>query len=78
VSISSGFGRGICPSFAGDELQGVPVSNLGAVWRERLRTWGLPLAVLVLIGLAVWGFGRRQNWREHPKPLPAIFPTLGR
>ena len=78
VSISSGFGRGICPSFAGNELQGVPVSNLGAVWRERLRTWGLPLAVLVLIGLAVWRFGRRQNWREHPKPLPAIFPTLGR
>lgn len=78
VSISSAFGQGICPSFAGNELQGEPVPNLGAVWLERVRAWGLPLAVLVLVGLAVWWFGRRQNWREHPKPLPAIFPTFGR
>ncbi len=78
MSISSAFGQGSCPSFAGNELQGEPVSNLGAVWLERLRTWGLPLAVLVLAGLVTWWLGRRQNWREHPKPLPAIFPTFGR
>lgn len=78
VSISSAFGPDPCPAFAGNELRGDPVPNLGAVWLERLHTWGMPLGVLVLAGLAVWLFGRRQNWREHQKPLPAIFPTFGR
>ena len=78
VSISSAFGTDVCPAFAGNELRGEPVPNLGAVWLERLHTWGLPLGVLVLAGFLVWVFGRRQNWREHHKPLPAIFPTLGR
>lgn len=78
VSISSAFGNDVCPAFAGNELRGEPVPNLGAVWLERLHTWGIPLGVLVLAGFVVWLFGRRQHWREHPKPLPAIFPTFGR
>lgn len=78
VSISSAFGTDVCPAFAGNELSGEPVPNLGAVWLERLHTWGIPLGALVLAGFVVWLFGRRQNWREHSKPLPAIFPTFGR
>mgnify|MGYP001499199120 FL=1 len=78
VSISSAFGTDVCPAFAGNELRGEPVPNLGAVWLERLHTWGIPLGSLVLAGFVVWFFGRRQKWREHHKPLPAIFPTFGR
>jgi hypothetical protein len=61
VSISSAFGTDRCPAFAGNELRGEPVLNLGAVWLERLHTWGIPLGLLVLAGLVVWWFGRRQN-----------------
>ncbi len=79
VSISSAFGHGRLPGLRRERAAGRP----GAQPRQpcgwsgcgpgacRWACWSSP-------ALAVWWFGRRQNWREHPKPLPAIFPTFGR
>ncbi len=66
-----------CPAFAGDALQGTPVENAGALWAARLRTWAIPLALLLVTGFLVWRFGRRTNWREPLPRLPFIYPTAG-
>ncbi len=78
VRLSSDFGTDVCPAFPGDAIQGAPVANSGAVWAERVRTWGLPLAGVVLVGLLVWWKGRRQQWKRDLGSLPFIYQVGGR
>jgi hypothetical protein len=78
VNLSSAFGADPCAAFAGDELQGRPVSNTAALWAERLRTWGLPVIGLVAVGFVLWWWSRRRGgWNRPLARLPFIYPTAG-
>ncbi|HET7762367.1 MAG TPA: hypothetical protein VFL46_08410 [Phycicoccus sp.] len=69
---------GGCPALAGNELQGTPLPNTAALWAQRLRTWGLPLAGLVAVLALAWWWSRRRGGWTRPLPrLPFIYPTAG-
>lgn len=73
VEVSSRFDSS-CVMFAGDELRGIPVANLRAVWQERLWAWGLPVLGIAGLGVALWWWSRRRDsWRQRPKWLPMIY-----
>jgi len=73
VDVSSGYGEP-CVAFAGDELRGTPVTNSVALWQERLWTWGLPILVLGLLALALWGLSRRKHTPR--KPIRRLRPII--
>lgn len=78
VRVSSALGADGCPAVAGDVLRGRPVAASGAVWAERARSWGVPLGVLVTLGLALWWSGRGRRWMRPTGRLPFVYQVGGR